>query len=277
MASVSTSGASPWTMRQASPSAMAVLPTPASPTSSGLFLRRRHRTWITRSTSLSRPISGSIRPSLADTFRLVVNCSSAPCWLLLCSCSPSGASSLAGFLGLRGLGDPVGDVVDHVQPGDALLVQVVDGVRILLAEDGDQHIGAGHFLLAVGGGLHVHDGALDHALESERGLGIDLLGTRDDRRVLLDEPGQALAQLVHVRHAGAQDLGSRRVVQQGEQQVLDRDEFVTLLPGLDEGHVQTDFQLLSNHASSITHCSGCWCWREKLQTCSTFVEAMSRG
>ena len=26
---------------------MAVLPTPASPTSSGLFLRRRHRIWIT--------------------------------------------------------------------------------------------------------------------------------------------------------------------------------------------------------------------------------------
>ena len=103
------------------------------------------------------------------------------------------------------------------------------------------------------------------------------LGAGDDRRILLDEAGQALAQFVDVGDAGAQDLGSRRVVQQGEQQVLDRDEFVTLLPGLDEGHVQTDFQLLRNHASSITHCSGCWCWREKLQTCSTLVEAMSRG
>ncbi|MNN68578.1 hypothetical protein D3C81_1843000 [compost metagenome] len=45
------SGTSPWVMRQARPSAIAVLPTPASPTSSGLFLRRRHRIWIVRSTS----------------------------------------------------------------------------------------------------------------------------------------------------------------------------------------------------------------------------------
>jgi hypothetical protein len=76
------------------------------------------------------------------------------------------------------LGDAVGDEVDHVQPRHALLVQVVDGVRVLLAEDGDQHVGAGDFLLAVASGLHVHDGALDHALEAERRLGVDLVGRR---------------------------------------------------------------------------------------------------
>ncbi|MNY09444.1 hypothetical protein D3C86_1423590 [compost metagenome] len=38
------SGTSFLVMRHARPSAMAVLPTPASPTSSGLFLRRRHNT-----------------------------------------------------------------------------------------------------------------------------------------------------------------------------------------------------------------------------------------
>ncbi|CFP63825.1 Uncharacterised protein [Bordetella pertussis] len=65
----STSGTSPRVMRQARPSAMAVLPTPASPTSSGLFLRRRHNTWMTRSTSCSRPIRGSMRPASAAAFR----------------------------------------------------------------------------------------------------------------------------------------------------------------------------------------------------------------
>ena len=70
------SGTSPCVMRHARPSAIAVLPTPASPTSSGLFLRRRHRIWITRSTSYSRPISGSILPSLAIWLRFCVNCSS---------------------------------------------------------------------------------------------------------------------------------------------------------------------------------------------------------
>ena len=38
------SGTSPCTILQAKPSAIAVLPTPASPTKSGLFLRRRHST-----------------------------------------------------------------------------------------------------------------------------------------------------------------------------------------------------------------------------------------
>ena len=69
-------GTLPSWMRRARPSAMAVLPTPGSPTRSGLFLRRRHRTWIARSTSESRPTSGSILPSAARWTRSVVNCSS---------------------------------------------------------------------------------------------------------------------------------------------------------------------------------------------------------
>ena len=154
---------------------------------------------------------------------------------------------------LLGLGDAVRDVVDHIQPGDALLMQVIDGVRILLAEDGDQHVGPRDLLLAVGGGLHVHDGPLDDPLEAQRGLRVDLFGARPHRGVFLDEARQALAQLVDVGGAGPQHFGRRWVVEQRQQQVLDGDEFVALLPGLDKGHVQADFQLLGDHASSITH------------------------
>jgi hypothetical protein len=42
-------------------------------------------------------------------------------------------------------------------------------------------------------------------------------------------------------------LGGAGVVQQREQQVFDRDEFVPLLPGLDKGHMQADFKFLGNH------------------------------
>ena len=42
------SGTSAATIRRASPSTMAVLPTPGSPIRTGLFLVRRERTWITR-------------------------------------------------------------------------------------------------------------------------------------------------------------------------------------------------------------------------------------
>ena len=56
------SGTSPSTMRRASPSTMAVLPTPGSPMSTGLFLVRRDSTWMTRRISSSRPMTGSILP-----------------------------------------------------------------------------------------------------------------------------------------------------------------------------------------------------------------------
>jgi len=150
----------------------------------------------------------------------------------------------------------VGNEVDHVEARHTLLVQIVDRVRILLAEDRDQHVGAGHFLLAAAGRLHVHDRALDHTLETERRLGVDFVGASDRGRVFLDEADQALAQVVAVGRAGAQHLGGRRVVEQRHQQVLDRDEFVALLARLDERHVQTHLKLLRNHAASIMHCKG---------------------
>ena len=60
------SGTSPLTIRWARPSAMAVLPTPGSPISAGLFLSRRDRIWMTRSISFSRPMTGSSLPARAS-------------------------------------------------------------------------------------------------------------------------------------------------------------------------------------------------------------------
>ena len=62
----SDSGTSPATMRWARPSTTAVLPTPGSPISTGLFFVRRDSTWTTRRISESRPITGSSLPSLAS-------------------------------------------------------------------------------------------------------------------------------------------------------------------------------------------------------------------
>ena len=60
--SLSHSGTSPRTMRCARPSTMAVLPTPGSPISTGLFLVLRDRMRMTRRISSSRPITGSSLP-----------------------------------------------------------------------------------------------------------------------------------------------------------------------------------------------------------------------
>jgi len=142
----------------------------------------------------------------------------------------------------------VSDVVHHVQARHPLLVQIVDGVGVLLAEDGDQHVGTRHLLLAVAGGLHVHDGALDHSLETQRGLRVDLFRAGDLGGVVLDEVAQRGTQVINVGGAGAQDIGRTGVVQQGLQQVLHGYEFVTLLTRFNKRHVQADFQFLGNHA-----------------------------
>ena len=164
-----------------------------------------------------------------------------------------GAGRRVGFGSFRwiALADAVGDEVHHIQTRDALLVQVVDSVRVFFAKDGDQHIGAGHFLFAIAGGLHMHDGALDHTLETQGGLGVHLFGTGHLGRVVLDEVAQGLAQIVYVGGASAEHFCGAGVVQQGQQQMLDGDEFVALLTGFNKGHVQADFQFLGNHVISL--------------------------
>ena len=154
-----------------------------------------------------------------------------------------GAVRFVGLRRLRRVGflDAVGNEVHHVEPRHALLVQVVHRVRILLAEDRDQHVGSGHFFLTAAGGLHMHDRALDHALETKSGLRVDLVRAADGGRVLLDELRQALAQIVDVGRASAQHFSRRGVVEQCHQQMLNGDEFMSLLARLDERHVQADF------------------------------------
>ena len=66
---LSDSGTSPLTMRRAKPSTMAVLPTPGSPMSTGLFLVRRESTCMVRRISSSRPMTGSILPRWASSVR----------------------------------------------------------------------------------------------------------------------------------------------------------------------------------------------------------------
>ncbi|SKU61721.1 Uncharacterised protein [Mycobacteroides abscessus subsp. abscessus] len=72
----SVSGTSPCTIAWARPSTTAVLPTPGSPISTGLFLVRRLSTCMTRSISFSRPMTGSSLPSMAAAVRLRPNWSS---------------------------------------------------------------------------------------------------------------------------------------------------------------------------------------------------------
>ncbi len=91
----SASGTSGCRRRSASPSAMAVLPTPASPTNTGPFLRRRQRISIVRWSSRWRPMSGSSNPAAARSVRFTVYADSG-------SRATEGTSSPTGSSGRSG-------------------------------------------------------------------------------------------------------------------------------------------------------------------------------
>src|SRR5688500_12008558 len=92
------SGTSPLTMRCARPSTIAVLPTPGSPISAGLFLVRRCSTCTVRRISSSRPMTGCSLPPSARAGRAMVYWSSAWRWSSAfsdCTVSPPRTFSIA--------------------------------------------------------------------------------------------------------------------------------------------------------------------------------------
>ena len=85
------SGTSPRTIRWASPSTIAVLPTPGSPISTGLFFVFRLRICVTLRISASRPMTGSSLPARPSETRSRPYFSSA-------SYAPSGVAEVTRWL-----------------------------------------------------------------------------------------------------------------------------------------------------------------------------------
>jgi len=153
------------------------------------------------------------------------------------------------------LGQPVGNVIDDVEARHILQCQQIRGVRMLFAEDRHQHVGDGDLFLAAR--LHVEHGALQHALEAQRRLHLAVVVLLEPGRGLLDELGEFLAQAGRIGSAGAQDLAHFRRVDDGEQQVLDRHEFVACLPGRLESVVQADLEFAAQHGfRPLPSCKG---------------------
>ena len=94
--------------------------------------------------------------------------------------------------------------IHDIQTRDALLLKVIDRVRILFAKNGDGNVCTRHRLLTRATGRNMHDRALNHALEAQRRLGIDFGAAWDDRRVLSHELTQITPQLFDIDNARAQ-------------------------------------------------------------------------
>jgi len=142
----------------------------------------------------------------------------------------------------RHFGDAVGDVVDHIDTGHALLFQQEHGLAFLFAEDRHQHIGAGHFALA--GTLHVEHGTLQHPLEAQGRLGFAVFIVDGDQRGSgIDELLQVVLEFVEIRATGAQNGRGSLIVKERQQQMFDGHELMTLRTGLLEGKIEGDFEL----------------------------------
>ncbi len=129
----------------------------------------------------------------------------------------------------RPLGDAVADVVDRVVAGHVLLLQEIGGVALALGEDRDQHIGAGDLLAA--GRLHVDHGALDHALEAGGRLGVLAAVGDQVLQFGLEIAREIALELLGVDIARPHHRGRVLVVDQREQQVLERRVFMVTLVG----------------------------------------------
>ncbi len=138
------------------------------------------------------------------------------------------------------------DVVDDVDTRHILLLQEVHRLAFLFAEYRHQYVGTGHFFAARR--LHVENRALQHALKTKRRLCFPLgVAGRNQRSRRFDELMQLLAQAIDVGADRLQHVDRHRVVEQCEQQMLDRHPLVALGSGFLECKVQGDFEIFAQH------------------------------
>ena len=138
------------------------------------------------------------------------------------------------------LRDAVADEVHGVEAGHVLLGQEEGGVALALGENGDEHIGARDLLAA--GGLHMHDGAMDDALEARGRLRFAILVENEVGKLLVEEIGELGPEPVQIDIAGAHDRRRIAVVDQRQEQVLQRGVFVMALVGIFDGAMERFFQ-----------------------------------
>ncbi len=129
-----------------------------------------------------------------------------------------------------------------------------------LGEDGDEHIGARHLLAA--GGLHMDHGPLDDALEAGRRLRFLTAGAREVLQLGVDIVGEIGLELLEIDIAGAHDGGRVLIVDERQQEMLERRIFVAPLIGERERAMQGLFEvarergqlrLLIGYFFSMTH------------------------
>ena len=112
----------------------------------------------------------------------------------------------------RDLGNPMGDVVHHIETADILTVQEINRLGVLFTEQGHQDVRPRDLFLASG--LDMKDGALQDPLETNGRLGLPLVTLRNQRDRFRDEEADVRPEPAFVGPTRPQDLGGARVVEQ---------------------------------------------------------------
>ena len=160
-----------------------------------------------------------------------------------------GAMDGAVLLLAEHLGDAVADVIERIQAAHLLFLQEVDRVALALREHGDQDVGAGHLLAARR--LHVDRGALQHALEAGGRLRVAQLRGDQIGQLVVDVVLDLAAQAVEIDPAGPEHRDGVGILDQGQQQVLQRRVLVAPLVGVGQGPVEGLFEIGREHSSAI--------------------------
>ncbi len=113
-----------------------------------------------------------------------------------------GAARNAALVQLRRLGNTMRNVIDRIQTGHVLQLQIINRVRFTFRKQRDQHIRPGDFFTS--GGLNMNGCALYHALEPGRWLGIDQTRTDQPGKFAIGEFQQIRTQTVNIDPAGLQ-------------------------------------------------------------------------
>ena len=143
----------------------------------------------------------------------------------------------------------MGDHLQHVDAGDALLLEEVGGVGVGFQQQRGEHVASVHFIPLRAARLVNHP--LQQAAHRARHLQLVRTLSGHGLQPVAKERLQPGAQFVRLATAGTDDGSPVVVVQQGVQQVLQGDELVAPHFRLPKRRGQGQFHVSTQHRSGL--------------------------
>src|ERR1700751_4055055 len=135
----------------------------------------------------------------------------------------------------------MGYVIDRIEPGHVLFLQVVYSVAFALREHSYEDVCAGHLLTARG--LDVNCCALQYALKARRRLCVVTVGGNKVAKLIIDIVQGFAAQPIKIDAASTQHSDRVLIFGQREEQMLELRIFVPALIGPGESPKQRLFEI----------------------------------